>query len=362
MKYSRPALLLCLSAICLLVLARFPTAKTHAGFAHAPLPIENRAAGVANRLSQDVKSPATLPSKVSDFDGNSFADYAVCAPGVWNIWYVNYAPTTACSALTCKLYLGGTGTDILVPGDYTLDLSTNFVLFDTTGKFKVGIDSPAIIINFNPQFAWGLNGDTPLAADFIGTSAIDFVVVRSIAGQLYWFVQENPSGPAMVFAFGSNGDVLVPGDYDGDGKTDLTVWRPSTGTWYSRGSAFPNTLKAVVFGTVGDIPLLGNFDANQGTGNTMDDFAVYRAGTWYILNSSGLPAPVSAYTWGTATDIPVPADYDNDNDADIVVYRQITQQWWSYPSINPVVFGLTTNDIPLPAAYVKCPTPDRLCF
>jgi hypothetical protein len=356
MKNSRLTIMLCLSALCLLFLVQFPHATTHAGLAETPT--TNRLADIANRTSQNVKAPDTLAAKVSDFDGNGFADLAVCLPGAPNIWYVKYVPGL-CTSTSCLFYLHGTSADTLVPGDYTLDLSTNFTVYQPTGTFSVGIDSPPpfpfpFFIPTFPPVQWGTLGDTPLSGDFVGSNAADYVVVRSIAGALHWYILENPSGPASVYVFGIDTDELVPGDYDGDGKTDITVFRAATGTWYSR-SSMTGAVTATNWGTIGDIPLLGNFDATlpPGTGNTKDDIAVYRPSTgyFYILNSH---SPFLFQFWQFyPTDIPVPADYDNDGDADIAVFEQTTNEWHIFPSPT-VVFGLPGNEIPVPATYVKC--------
>jgi hypothetical protein len=323
----------------------------------------------AQSRAQDSNSPDTLPAKVSDFDGNGFSDLAVCLPGPLNIWYVRFNPSTACPNPNCQIYFHGTSADTLVPGDYTNNLSTNFVVYQPPGTFNIGIDSPPVIPPPVPTLLtvnWGIAGDIPLYGDYIGGPDADYVVVRPTGGVLYWYILDGSSSVQVVFVFGSDTDALVPGDYDGDGKTDITVWRPGNGTWYWRSSS-TGIVNAKQWGFTGDVPLLGNFDANAGLGNTVDDFAVYRPsnGYFYILNSGALP-PFTFQLWQfLPTDIPVPADYDNDNDADMAVFQPTTDGWHIFPNSIPEILGLPGPDeIPIPATYVKClpqTTVNKLC-
>jgi hypothetical protein len=260
-----------------------------------------------------------------------------------------------------------------VPADYTTDLSTNLAVWDSIFRiYETASDSPPAVPVPTP-YMWGSAGDTPVAGNFIGGAQADYVVAHPVLGSLQWWGQENGGTGSFVRVHGSTTDILVPGDYDGDNKTDIVTFStvsPNTGLWcvLSSSSNFNNS-NCTLWGTAGDLPLLGDFD-----GDGRDDMAVVRNSggqwVWYIrLSSTGV---LSAITFGLAPDscgrgdIPVPADYDGDGKTDVAVYRGSLRTWYVYQSSNLVVsyvtFGSGACDVPIPAAYVKCPTPTRLCF
>jgi (2Fe-2S) ferredoxin len=81
----------------------------------------------------------------------------------------------------------------------------------------------------------------------------------------------------------------------------------------------------------------------------MTDQAVYRDGTWYLLQSA---AGFTAVQFGVASDIPALADYDGGGRLDAAVYREGT--WYLLQSTNGISiqqFGIA-NDKPVPAAFL----------
>ncbi len=62
------------------------------------------------------------------------------------------------------------------------------------------------------------------------------------------------------------------------------------------------TLQTIPWGgTAGDIPVPGDYD-----GDGRDDTAIYRGGTWYVLQSGG---GITGTNWGVASDIPILSKY-----------------------------------------------------
>jgi hypothetical protein len=119
---------------------------------------------------------------------------------------------------------------------------------------------------------------------------------------------------------------IPPSDFDGDGESDLAVWRPSTGVWHITNST-DGTYGSTQFGggEFGDIPVPGNYDGDQ-----LTDYAVYRAGTWFVLRSS--TGTLWADQFGTATDKPVQGDYDGDGKTDTAVWRPSNGIWYIHRS------------------------------
>ena len=85
-------------------------------------------------------------------------------------------------------------------------------------------------------------------------------------------------------------------------------------------------------------------------GDGKADIAVYRDGTWYLLQSD---LGFTAFQFGIDTDIPVPADYDGDGRSDLAVFRDGI--WYLLQSTNGfqiVRFGLA-NDKPNAAIVLE---------
>jgi spore coat protein A, manganese oxidase len=178
----------------------------------------------------------------------------------------------------------------------------------------------------------------------------DLAVWRPSTGT--WWVM-GPNGNVQAsFGWGSTGDKAMPGDYDGDGKTDFSVYRPATaGTsavwWIMKSSTLDTSYYSVPFGAVGDIPAAADFD---GDGKT--DVAIYRAGVWYIQQSSD--GAVSYPQFGLGTDLPTPKDFDGDGKADLAVWRDTNTTFYSSNSSNgqlQTVNLSTTSSKPVPADY-----------
>jgi len=176
--------------------------------------------------------------------------------------------------------------------------------------------------------------------DFDGDHRADPAVFRPSNGT-WWYLASGSGGDARAAQFGANGDRVVPADYDGDGKTDFAVYR--NGDWYILNSS--GGVRSATFGTATDIPQTGDFD-----GDGKADLVVYRPsnGGWYMLLSRD---GVRSFGFGNSTDIPVAADYDGDGKMDAAVYRGGV--WYimgSTSGFTAFQFGVA-GDVPVPADY-----------
>jgi len=217
----------------------------------------------------------------------------------------------------------------------TLATSNTMTAYDvavqTNGRVvAVGQGTNGSILQGNFSVFRFLNPSTPTqcaAADFDADGISDISVIRPNAnggGNAAWY-RNNSTGFVNVNnpsadQFGLSTDEFAPADYDGDGRTDPAVFRD--GTWYVLQSS-TRTYRIAVFGTAGDLPIPGDFD-----GDGQADIAVFRPSTsdWYVLRSSD--NQFRGQHWGATGDKPIVGDFDADHKADYTVWRPSTGTWY----------------------------------
>lgn len=164
--------------------------------------------------------------------------------------------------------------------------------------------------------------------DYFGTGKSDFVRNNFVNGNIVWNVLRNPPGaPAQTrrVVFGLPTDTIIDADFDGDLKQDIAVYREGTaanpqGYFYFIPSTNPNTFVGQQWGTTGDKPVTGDFDADGKT-----DLCISRRVNnqivWIILPSGG--GAVRYIQFGLATDRenPTAADFNGDGRDDLIVTR-----------------------------------------
>jgi hypothetical protein len=142
-----------------------------------------------------------------------------------------------------------------------------------------------------------------------------------------------------------NRTAIPKADWDGDGISDVGVFR--NGSWFvinSSGLNGPGGFAGqtrTTYGQSGDIPVTGDYD-----GDGRSDQAVFRPsnGVWYIENSSGVTgwsgnAGQTVVQYGAAGDIPMSGDYDGDGVADPALFRPSSATWFILNSSNTTGAG-----------------------
>ncbi|MBS1795592.1 MAG: VCBS repeat-containing protein [Acidobacteria bacterium] len=279
----------------------------------------------------------------ADFDADGKADASVFRPST-GVWYLNRST----AGFTAPQL--GISTDKLVPADFDGDDKADLAVWREAAAGQAAFYILQSSTSTVRTELFGQTGDKPVAVgDWDGDGKADPAVYRdsAVGSQSYFYYRgslNNPSGNVTYVPWGTTGDKPMRGDFDGDGKMDAAVFR--AGVWYINQSS-TGTLRTDYWGLATDKFVPADYD---GDGKT--DVAVFRAGVWYVKQSS--TGTAAYYNWGLDTDVLVPADYDGDGKTDAAVCR--SGIWYvrssSTGSMSVQNFGLGT-DTPIPSAFVQ---------
>lgn len=175
------------------------------------------------------------------------------------------------------------------------------------------------------------DGYTPVQGDFDGDNRTDIALVFEFFGYLGWYITLSSTNTVAAVVWGFPNDEIAVADYNGDGRDQIAVFR--NGTWYilnEDGSGY-----GVSWGVPGDMPAPGDYD-----GDGIDDLAVFRPddgegfSSWYIIRSNDSGA--FSVDWGLPGDVPVPADWSSSIDGitDFGVYRPANGTWYTLDLAN----------------------------
>lgn len=327
-----------------------------AAFGASSLPVTIGSAGTNNRVNVKLFGTVTPNTRVADsdpvnpagvnsakitrqtpfdFDGDSRADISVFRPSEGNWW-----SQQSTNGFAVRQF--GLSTDKLAPADFDGDGKTDIAVYRNGVWWWINSSNNQVrVIQF------GQTGDIPQPADFDGDGRSELVVWRLNQNLTpTWYVHNLANNSVTVTPSTISSADLNPviGDFNGDGRADYAMFDANeTLNWHIIYNGVDGGF-STFFGVVGDKVVPADYDSDGKT-----DLAVYRAGTWFVLQSA---SGFTQFQFGISSDIPTPADYDGDGKADAAVYRDGT--WYLRQSTNGVSFqqfGLT-NDKPIPAAYL----------
>jgi hypothetical protein len=150
--------------------------------------------------------------------------------------------------------------------------------------------------------------------DFDGDNKSDYAVVRLVGSTYNWYLQQSTAG-FRGQPWGNMGDTFVPADYDGDMKWDIAIWR--AGTFYILQSS-DGALRVVPFGQNGDNPLITQDFDGDGKADPAVTRLVGGNRIWYIQRSL---LGFTSVQFGQVNDEGARGDFDGDGKADVAVYR-----------------------------------------
>lgn len=144
----------------------------------------------------------------------------------------------------------------------------------------------------------GTSVDRPLVGNFFDDVREDFVIYRegtTGVPQSYFLIKQAGGVGNWTISWGLKDDVPMTARFYPGTRAQIVIWRPSTGDFWAY-NPNTNTYTTWHWGQTGDIPFVGNFFDESGSGNS-DEAAVYRPGdkTFYIYN------PRSGEWWARTT-------------------------------------------------------------
>jgi hypothetical protein len=215
----------------------------------------------------------------------------------------------------------GQAGDIAIVGDWDgngIDDPGVFRVVNGQGQFV--IRKVAVVCNpfcfptfVNFTMTFGLAGDLPVAGDWDGDGIDSVGVFRQNGVGLqgtFFLTDENIANPPIdhTLGFGTDGDLPIAGDWDAspDGIEGIGVFRPSTGQFFMTNNSNVGTVDITVFfGANGDLPTAGDFD-----GDGKDTIAVFRPSTAQFLLTNDNVNIAQTTVFGQNGDRPVVGDWD----------------------------------------------------
>jgi hypothetical protein len=235
-----------------------------------------------------------LPA-ASDYDGDGKADVAVYRePTSFPALYTYYILESGTGALSYKVFttpanLGSR----MMHQDYNGDGRTDAAI--NTGETQVSVKYSGSDSGFTTTIPPG--EVTFRGGDMDGGGLADIMHYKPSNNVVT--IRSLETNTSRTLQFGNTNDLYEMADFDGDGKGDLTVWQRTSSDWIWIKSS-DNTVQSLHWGQEGDVPVPADYD---GDGRT--DQAIYRPGAqgYYWINGS--QNGVFVFPWGMTGDVPV---------------------------------------------------------
>jgi hypothetical protein len=321
--------------------------------------------GTATSAALLTVRPVAQPARRADLDGDGASDVVVWRPST-GTWYAQLSSAAFTTGFAAQWGDSSAG-DHPFLGDMDGDGIADLIVWRPTDATWYWLASGTGYASINAASTlWGSQalGDVPMVADMDGDGKADLVIWRPTNGTWYWLTSSSgysyESARGIQWGSQSLGDRPLLGDFDGDGKQDPAVWRASTGTWYWLPSSTDYSYasaRGVQWGSQGqaDVPFTGDID-----GDGRSELIVWRpaTGTWFWLTSSSgySYGAQQSKLWGSgaAGDVPLIGDFDADGKADLAVWRAPSGTWfwltsssgYNYAAQRGTVWGAST-DIPM---------------
>jgi hypothetical protein len=169
--------------------------------------------------------------------------------------------------------------DVAITGDWDGDRTDEFVLYRSSTKQLIFIDS---IKDPTPYYT---ASDIPAAAQVIsgnwdGVDGDGFGVYEHSKGKLALYQTYNDAQPFMSVRV-DNADAIISGDWDGDGIDGYAAWNRTTSTFsFFQSPQSITAFQKIIKGENGDVPISGDWDNDN-----VDGYGMYRADSTHTTHA-----------------------------------------------------------------------------